>query len=42
MNRIASILDSLLAAIDGWTADVLNATAADIETKSSKDTRKLS
>lgn len=42
MTCIASFLDGLLAAIDGWTADVLNATAAGIETKAGKDERKSS
>ena len=42
MTCITSILDGLLAAIDGWTADVLNATAADIEAKAGEDQRKSS
>lgn len=42
MTCIASILDGLLSAIDGWTADILNATAADIEAKASEKSRRHS
>ncbi|MEW6768305.1 MAG: hypothetical protein AB1342_09785 [Pseudomonadota bacterium] len=40
MTCIASILDGLIAVIDGWTASVLTATAAEIEAAAGKDTRK--
>jgi hypothetical protein len=42
MTRIASILDGLLAAVDDWAADVLTATAADIEARAGKRPRKPS
>jgi hypothetical protein len=42
MTYIASILDGLIAVIDGWTVGVLSATAADIEAKFGKDARGLS
>ncbi len=42
MTCIASILDGLLAAIDGWTADVLNATAAGIQARANETPRQTS
>ncbi|WP_297300491.1 hypothetical protein [uncultured Methylovirgula sp.] len=42
MTSIASILDGLIAVINGWTVDVLAATAADIEARAGKDTHKPS
>lgn len=39
MNRIVSILNGLMDAIDGWVVDAMAATAASIEPKTFKGQR---
>jgi hypothetical protein len=40
MTNISSILSCLMDAIDGWTANVLTATASDIEARAGKGANK--
>ena len=42
MTHIASILSGLMDAIDGWAANVLTATASDIEARTGKNAQKSS